>query len=206
MVCVVLAGAVAFCAAGVSRAGSVAAQDHHAAWTALADAYFDEVYFKFSPTQGTGVGFHQYDRLLEDYSRAGVDRQVAALHAFERRVESFDPKGLTESEAADRQMVLSNIRGTLLELETIRPWEKDPDTYSSGVTFAAYAIMSREFAPAGRAAAFGDCPRAADARGVCRGAREPEEFSAHLHRDRHRAASRQHRISSGRACRRRSLA
>ncbi|MBZ5501380.1 MAG: DUF885 domain-containing protein [Acidobacteriia bacterium] len=148
LVGVALAGSVALGAAGIARAGAVAAQDPHAAWQALADAYFDEVYFKFSPTQGTSVGFHQYDRLLEDYSRAGVDRQVAALHAFEKRVESFDPAGLSETEAADRQMVLSNIRGTLLELETIRPWEKDPDTYSSGVTVSAYAIMSREFAPA----------------------------------------------------------
>jgi uncharacterized protein (DUF885 family) len=145
---VVLAGAVAFCAARVSRADSVAAKDPHAAWKTLADAYFDEVYFKFSPTQGTSAGFHQYDRLLEDYSRAGVARQVGALHAFEKRVENFDDKGLSETEAADRQMVLSNIRGTLLELQTIRPWEKDPDTYSSGVTFAAYAIMIRDFAPA----------------------------------------------------------
>ncbi len=145
---VFLAGAIAFCATGIGRAGSVAAKDPHAAWKALADAYFDDVYFKFSPTQGTSAGLHQYDRLLEDYSRAGVDRQVGALHAFEKRVESFDAKGLSETEAADRQMVLSNIRGTLLELETIRPWEKDPDTYSSGVTFAAYALMIREFAPA----------------------------------------------------------
>src|SRR5579872_742132 len=63
------------------------------AWTALADEYFDQVYFKFNPTYGTSAGLHQYDPLLEDYSRAGVDNQVKALQDFEKRVEAFSPKG-----------------------------------------------------------------------------------------------------------------
>jgi len=149
--CVTLIGALALLAGALratSGERSAQANDPHAAWDALADTYFDEVYFKFQPTTGTWAGFHQYDPLLEDYSRAGVERVIAALHAFEKRIESFNPDGLNETEAADRQIVLSNIRGTLLELETIRPWEKDPDSYSSGVTVAAYTIMSRQFAPA----------------------------------------------------------
>ena len=43
--------------------------------------YFDQVYFKFSPTQGTLDGFHQYDTQLEDYSRSAVDREIAALES-----------------------------------------------------------------------------------------------------------------------------
>ena len=72
------------------------------AWNTLVDQYFDQVYFKFSPTSGTSAGLHQYDTQLEDYSRAGVDRNIAALHDFEKRVESFDGKSLSETEAADR--------------------------------------------------------------------------------------------------------
>jgi uncharacterized protein (DUF885 family) len=124
------------------------ADDVHAQWNALADAYLDQVFFKFNPTTGTVDGLHQYDSQLEDYSHAGVDRQVAAYQAFEKRVEAFNPTGLTQAEAADREMVLSNIRGTLLELESIRGWEKNPDTYSSGITQSAYYIMNRKFAPA----------------------------------------------------------
>jgi uncharacterized protein (DUF885 family) len=33
-------------------------------------------------------------------------------------------------------------------LEVIRPWEKNPDIYSSGVSNAVFVIMSRKFAPA----------------------------------------------------------
>ena len=38
----------------------------------LADQYFDDVYFRFSPTSGTAAGLHQYDTQLEDYSAASV--------------------------------------------------------------------------------------------------------------------------------------
>jgi len=45
-------------------------------------------------------------------------------------------------------MVRNNIRGTLLELETIRPWEKNPDLYSGGIANSAFVLMERKFAPA----------------------------------------------------------
>jgi len=122
------------------------ATDKQAAWDKLADEYFDQVFFKFSPTAGTSSGLHQYDPLLEDYSRAGIDANVAALHAFEKRVAAVDPAGLGEIRTGDRELVLSNIRGTLLTLETIRPWEKNPDNYSSGVSSSVYVIMIRKFA------------------------------------------------------------
>ena len=51
-----------------------AAPSRDAEFRALADRYFDEVYFPFNPTAGTSAGFHRYDGQLEDYSRAGVDR------------------------------------------------------------------------------------------------------------------------------------
>lgn len=44
-------------------------------------------------------------------------------------------------------MILSDIHSRLLTLETIKPWEKDPDFYSSGVTISAFVIMERRFAP-----------------------------------------------------------
>jgi uncharacterized protein (DUF885 family) len=123
------------------------AEGASARWNTLVDAYLDEVFFKFSPTSGTSAGLHRYDAELEDYSHAGVEKEIVALHAFEKRVEAFDPKELGDTEAADRQIVLSNIRGTLLKLEIIRPWEKNPDEYSSGVSGSIYTIMVRRFAP-----------------------------------------------------------
>ena len=116
-------------------------------WNALVDDFQDNVLFKFSPSAGTSAGLHQYDALLEDYSRTAVDQQVSALRQFEKRVAAFDAKQLSETEAGDREMLLGNIRSGLLELETIRAWEKNPDTYSSGAANSVYVIMNRRFAP-----------------------------------------------------------
>jgi uncharacterized protein (DUF885 family) len=148
MTVLVCLAVVALAAIAVPRGSTASrAEDASARWNVLADAYFDEVFFKFNPTGGTYAALHQYDAELEDFSRAGVEKEIAALHAFEKRVEAFDPKGLGETETADREIVLSNIRGTLLTLEIIRPWEKNPDMYSGGISGSVYTIMSRRFAP-----------------------------------------------------------
>ena len=104
------------------------------------DRFFDDVYFKFSPTAGTANGFHQYDSLLEDYSKTAVTAQGHALHAAEREFSAL-------SSGPDRDLILNYIRATLLELEQVRGWEKNPDNYSSGVTTSIFVIMSRTFAP-----------------------------------------------------------
>jgi uncharacterized protein (DUF885 family) len=122
------------------------ADNSQTTWNRLIDQYFDQVYFKFGPTLGTSAGLHQYDPLLEDYSRAGVEAEIGALRRFERIFTAVDPKGLGQIEATDREIVLSNIRSTLLTLETLRPWERNADTYSSGITYSVFNIMSRKFA------------------------------------------------------------
>ncbi len=43
-------------------------------------------------------------------------------------------------------MVLANIRSQLLTLETIRPWEKNADNYSSTCANGAFMLMERKFA------------------------------------------------------------
>ncbi len=123
-----------------------ATQKRPAVFRALADEYFDQAYFKYQPTTGTLAGFHQYDAQLEDYTRPAIAKQVATLHYFERRVSASPKDGLDQETRADRQLVLNNIHSTLLTLETIKPWEKNPDYYSSGVTGSAFSLMERKFA------------------------------------------------------------
>jgi uncharacterized protein (DUF885 family) len=129
-------------------AGVCLAQKHDSEFNKLADRFFDEVVFRYDPVQGTQAGFHQYDAILPSGSRADIEAQTSALHKFEREVEGFDVRGLTPPAAADRELVLAQIRGQLLTLEVIRPWEKNPDIYSSGVSNAVFVVMSRNFAPA----------------------------------------------------------
>jgi uncharacterized protein (DUF885 family) len=113
----------------------------------LSEQYFDQVYFKYAPTAGTSAGLHQYDTQLEDYSAAGVQKQIAALHEWEKKIDAIDASALDAEPAADRDILLNSIRGQLLQLEVIRGWEKNPDAYSSGVTNSIFTIMERPYAP-----------------------------------------------------------
>lgn len=122
-------------------------QKHTAAWHQLVNAYFDQAYLPFNPTAGTSAGLHQYDHQLEDYSRSGIDKQTAALQTYEQKVASFSGDGLDQWDEGDREFLLGDIRSQLLTLETIRPWQKNPDTYSSGITNSAFTIIERDYAP-----------------------------------------------------------
>jgi len=130
----------------IARGANPQAQSS-ASWKALANEYFDEGYYRFKPSTGTSDGFHKYDSLLEDYSRRSINEEIDTLHRFETWVNAVSPKSLDSIEAADREIILSNIHGRLLTLQVIKPWEKDPDSYSSGITIGAYTIMERNFAP-----------------------------------------------------------
>jgi uncharacterized protein (DUF885 family) len=134
-------------ACGGMMSGQIKAQTAGDNFRHLADEYFSQVTFKFGPTSGTLAGIHQYDAQLEDYSRSGVDREVAALKEFETKFDAVDEAKLDESTQGDLEMVRNNIRGALLELETVRGWEKDADNYSSGIAASAFSLMERKFAP-----------------------------------------------------------
>jgi uncharacterized protein (DUF885 family) len=124
---------LALFAAGVMLANAQSPFDR------LVDQYFNE-HFEYSPSEATSDGFHQYDSKLEDYSRRSLQAEVAMDRQYLAKFESMPPSD-------DRDLMLSHIRAELLAAEDIRGWEKDPDSYSSGVTASIFLLISREFAP-----------------------------------------------------------
>jgi uncharacterized protein (DUF885 family) len=112
----------------------------------VSDAYFDQVYFHYQPTLGTLAGYHQFDAQLEDFSQQNIGADIAALHSFEKRITAIPAVSLDQLTQADREIMLGNIHSTLLTLETIRPWEKNADNYSSTAASAAFTLMERKFA------------------------------------------------------------
>src|SRR5258706_5317916 len=121
-------------------AGASAQTPSAAAARSPYDGFFDEYFFPQNPTAATSAGIHKFDDKLEDYSRAGNTARITALKKYLAEFEKLPAD-------ADRDLVLSSIRASLLELEVIRGWEKNPDNYSSGISNSAFVIMSRTFAP-----------------------------------------------------------
>src|SRR5579883_1907861 len=116
----------AFFLVGMSMQAQVGEPERRPAggWDALVDRYFNEAVFPFNPSQATAAGIHNFDNSIEDYAVETIQKETAALHRFERSVEAFPAGSLNEEQKLDREMVLANIRSTLLSLETIRMWEK----------------------------------------------------------------------------------
>lgn len=128
---------------------SAAGADWKQQFAKVSDEYFDQVYFRYAPSAGTQAGLHQYDSQLENYSRKNIDAQIAALKDFEARIEAIQPARSAANfvPRSDREIVLSNIRSQLLTLETIRPWQKNADDYSSACANGVFVLMERNFAP-----------------------------------------------------------
>jgi uncharacterized protein (DUF885 family) len=126
--------------AGFMQAGLMQAETQ--SWDRLVDRYFDEGVFRYSPSSATQAGFHYRDNELEDLSAAAIHQQVAVLREFEKEFTAFP------GARPDRELLLGSIRSTLLGLESIRMWQKNPDLYSTALSNGAFVIMSRAFAPA----------------------------------------------------------
>jgi uncharacterized protein (DUF885 family) len=114
----------------------------------VTDQYLDQLYFHFAPSNATVTGYHQYDGQLDNYSRKNIDAEIAELKAFEKRIDAIHPDDAAADfvPRSDREILLGQIRSQLLTLETIRPWEQNPDGYSSVCASGAFVLMERKFA------------------------------------------------------------
>lgn len=112
----------------------------------LVDRFFDG-YFRINPSQGTASGFHQYDTQLEDYSQKGIEQETAFWREYRDKFANVDSSKLAPELQGDLSLVRSTIDSALLEIESIRMWQRNPDRYSSGVTGSVFVIMSRNYAP-----------------------------------------------------------
>ena len=116
------------------------------AFAKFVDDYFDSR-FAAGPLEGTGAGFHQYDAKMPDRSRGAIEKRIADLKGQLQRLTAFDRAKLPFADAIDAEALEGNIRSELLDLETLRNWERNPMGYAGTAGFAVNALMKRDFAP-----------------------------------------------------------
>ena len=118
-----------------------------AVFSKFVDDYFD-TRFAYLPSQGTDAGFNQYDARLEDRSRARIEARIAELKSFLARLQAMDRSRLSFDDQIDADAIEGQIRGYLLDQETIRTWEHNPMGYAGLAGNAADILIKRDFAPA----------------------------------------------------------
>jgi uncharacterized protein (DUF885 family) len=100
-------------------------------WKAFSDAYI-EATFKADPYFAVYQGRHEYDGILPDWSKVGIDAEIARLKAALADAEAIDPAGLADAERFEHDYLIAVTRGSLFWLETARWPYRNPAFYTDG--------------------------------------------------------------------------
>jgi uncharacterized protein (DUF885 family) len=142
-----LLAAAAFLAAGpVVLASSQGALATAADYDTVVKTYADQD-AAMHPVGATSLGLHAGDALLDDQSARAHATEVSHLHATLSQLAQVDASKLTPSQRNDRDILVAEIGGQLLEEERVQQWRHNPDTYVSLATNGSYTLIERNFAP-----------------------------------------------------------
>src|SRR5262249_59456191 len=119
-----------------------------ARFRSLVDDYFNEA-FDFEPTVGVQMGFHQYDRKLEDFSAPRVAAHVQKLRGLlDRAVALWTERvALPFDDLVDLEGLESRIRADLLEGEKLGFRLQNPMTYPPIPAPRPPLLLNPPFAP-----------------------------------------------------------
>ena len=138
---------LAFCSTALLTVGADAAPSAATtAYNTIVQDYFN-AQWKAHPASATTTGVHTYDAELDDVSAAGVAKEIARLKDTTAKLRAIDGTKLPATDRDDRDVLLGAIDGQLLQEETVQTWRHDPGNYVNLLTYAAFGLIERDFAP-----------------------------------------------------------
>jgi len=113
----------------------------------IVDAHFEEQFRRF-PQAATSRGLHTYDDQLAGFTAA---EQLAWAAFLEQELatlpQQVDRTQLPLLDQADYDIFESNLKARILDIEEVRAWERNPNTYLSLASSSVYSLINRDFAP-----------------------------------------------------------
>ncbi len=103
--------------------------------------------WQFSPVTATFDGIHDYDDKLDRFSASIVRDEVAKRRGFLMALEAIPLNSLDFSRRVDAQVLAGALADSILELDEIRAWQRDPSAYLQMGLYGIYVLMTRDFAP-----------------------------------------------------------
>jgi len=104
------------------------------------------------PEMATEQGDHRYDNRLTDLSKAAIQRRIDATKKWKRAFEAlvpdhlgFAPDHLAANDEADREWLIAQLDGRLLDDEQLRSYERTPGEYLP--VGALHSLIKRNFSP-----------------------------------------------------------
>ena len=113
----------------------------------IVDAHFEEQFRRF-PQAATSRGLHTYDDQLTGFTAA---EQLAWAAFLEQELatlpQQVDRTQLPLLDQADYDIFESNLKARIMDIEEVRAWERNPNTYLSLASSSVYSLINRDFAP-----------------------------------------------------------
>jgi len=114
------------------------------AFDRLADDYLVG-YLAWRPQLGTGLGLHQYDGKVTDFSQTSLAAELQRLKTFEQRLATLNPARLDAMESHDFRLLRASIQREIFSFEQMRVYSQNPMTYAGVLDVNIY--IKRNFAP-----------------------------------------------------------
>ena len=108
--------------------------------------YFETSY-RLQPVEATWLGVHTYDDQLGDFTDDGFEERAAVAREFQARLAGVQPDVLAPAERVDYALLQSDMATTLLFVEEIAHWRKDPNLYAEYPLMGVFLLATRDFAP-----------------------------------------------------------
>src|SRR4030095_731788 len=110
----------------------------------LADEYISG-YLKWRPQNGVGLGLHEYDGKLRDYSMSSVNGELERLKKYQKEIMSLDTSALSPKVYLDYRTLLNSINGDIFNFEVVKSYKNNPMVYAG--VFDVNIYIQRNFAP-----------------------------------------------------------
>jgi len=131
----------------VAQVAAPALSSPQVALRAFVDAHFEE-HFQRSPMAATSAGVHTYDGELRGFR---PEEHASHLTYLKDRLaalpKAVDRAALPPLDRADYDILENHFRARILELEAVRAWEHNPNTYLGFASGAVFQLINRDFAP-----------------------------------------------------------
>ena len=142
----------AFCFLPLAVAGNMQNIENKSAIAAagypkLVEEYIEDLYSRH-PNIAAASGLHAWEGQLEDYSGQAIADEISAIKKFQSRLEKIPPLELPFSDILDYQILASNMKSRLLELEEIKSYERNPNFYNDVISTGLLQTATLEYAPA----------------------------------------------------------
>ncbi len=116
----------------MSAQPAVATGTGDAAFNQIAEGYLTG-YLAWRPLEAVGLGFHEFDGKMTDFSRPSIEGEVARLKDFDRRLGGMNTSTLSPRAYFDFRDLRAGIRRELFRFDEMGSYRRNPMTYAGAL-------------------------------------------------------------------------